>query len=199
MIFNYEYKCKLENLTRLIKFDDIKILDFGCGKGIWSVNQVKNESKVKKILLYDKNKILLNYLKEKYKFNKFEISSDLEEILKKDYNVIIFSSVIQYLDPNELRLLIGNLTHNKKKILVLIIDIPFLPRYLEFLLMPFFNIKRFIFSLSLFFSNDYKKIKYFTYKKEDFKIYENKFKINYFKNLHDLKVLRYSLLLEKID
>ena len=63
MIFNYEHKCKLENFTKLIKFDDIKILDFGCGKGIWSVNQIKNESKVKKILLYDKNKILLNHLK----------------------------------------------------------------------------------------------------------------------------------------
>jgi len=199
MIFNYEYKCKLEKFTSLIKFDDIRILDFGCGKGIWSEAEVKNESKIKKIFLYDTNKKLWDYLKEKYKLNKFEISFNLEEVLKKDYNVVIFSSVIQYIDPNDLKLVIENLTHNKKKSLVLIIDIPFLPRYLEFLLMPFFNIKRFIFSLNLIFSNDYKKIKYFIYQKKDFKIFENKFKINYFKNLHDLKTLRYSLLLEKLD
>ena len=38
-----------------------------------------------------------------------------EEVLKKDYNVVIFSSVIQYIDPNDLKLVIENLTHNKKK------------------------------------------------------------------------------------
>jgi len=41
------------------------IIDFGCGRGIWSKDNIKN-SQIKKIKLYDKNKSLASFVKEKY-------------------------------------------------------------------------------------------------------------------------------------
>ena len=104
--------------------------------------------------------------------------------------------MIQYFAFAQLKKIIHDFSKNKKKNLVIIItDIPFVPRLIEFILLPFFNIRRFIFVLPLIFSREYKKIDFFSYKKVHFKNFEDKFNIKYIYNLHDLKFLRYSLVM----
>ena len=62
--------------------------------------------------------------------------------------------------------------------------------------MPFFNVKRFLFFLSVIFNHDYKKLKFYLHEKKDFSFLKNKFKIIFTKNIHDLKYLRYSIVLK---
>ena len=147
--------------------------------------------------MYDKNKKLIKNLKEKYSNKKVNINFNYKSLKKKNnFNLILFSSVIQYFAFDQLKKIIHDFSKNKKKNLVIIItDIPFVPRLIEFILLPFFNIRRFIFVLPLIFSREYKKIDFFSYKKEHFKNFEDKFNIKYINNLHDLKFLRYSLVM----
>ena len=56
-------------------------MDFGCGIGVWSQKNLKNEN-IKKIILYDKNKELIKILKEKYNQKKVEINFNFKESLK---------------------------------------------------------------------------------------------------------------------
>ena len=49
--------------------------------------------------------------------------------------------------------------------------------------------------LKLVFLSEYKKMNFFTYKKNSFNIFKNKFDLIFLKNLHDLKFLRYSLVM----
>tara|TARA_B100001123_G_scaffold56964_1_gene61124 strand:+ start:7846 stop:8445 length:600 start_codon:yes stop_codon:yes gene_type:complete len=196
MLFNYDYEINLEKLFKIAKLEYYKILDYGCGKGIWSNDHVEKDSKVQNIILYDNNADLINFLRKKYKNKKFEINFNLEEITNtKEYNIVIFSSVIQYISHEELKRTINKFNSNKKKITIIFTDVPFLPRLVEFVMMPLFNLKRFLFSLKLLFSQNYKNIKYSTYQKSFFDLFQNEFEISYSKNLHDLKYLRYTVVL----
>lgn len=195
MIFDYNYQLNLSKIQNISNLKNLQILDFGCGKGMWSNNSLKN-SKLKKIILYDNNKKLLGYLKDKYKNKKIKIVFDLNKIKKEDYNLILFSSVIQYIPKTKLFKLLNKLLNNKKGRNILIVDIPFLPRPLEFVLMPFFNPIRFIFVLKLLFLKEYKKINYYTYSKSDFYFLKKKFYLKFTANIHDLPFLRYSLYLK---
>ena len=196
MIFNYNSRINFHRLLNLINIKKLEILDFGCGRGIWLEKALKNK-KLNKIVLYDKNIKLIPTLKRKYSSRKIKINFDLKNILKKeDFNLIIFSSVIQYMKKDYLEKLIRDLVRNKKKLFIVITDIPFLPRPFELLLMPFLNLKRFLYVLQFIFLKDYKKLNYQTYKKDDFKFLKNKFKLKFTSNFHDLDYLRYSLILE---
>ena len=196
MIFNYNYKIDLKKILDSTDVKEIKILDFGCGKGIWDESKVKKIKKIKKIILFDTNKDLKEILKKKYSSKKFLLNFNLNSILKKkDYNLIIFSSIIQYLSCRELFNLINKLS--KRKIVILIIDIPYLYRFIEFFLLPFFNLRRFFFVINLIFSRNYHQTKYYLYKKNNFIKYYKKFNITYRENFHDLKILRYSIILQK--
>jgi len=196
MIFNYNSRINFHRLLNLINIKKLEILDFGCGRGIWLEKALKNK-KLNKIVLYDKNIKLIPTLKRKYSSRKIKINFDLKNILKKeDFNLIIFSSVIQYMKKDYLEKLIRDLVRNKKKLFIVITDIPFLPRPFELLLMPFLNLKRFLYVLQFMFLKDYKKLNYQTYKKDDFKFLKNKFKLKFTSNFHDLNYLRYSLILE---
>ncbi len=196
MIFQYKYELKLSQLLKFINFKKLNILDFGCGIGNWSAKDIKSQI-VEKITLYDKNKKLIKNLKKKYSNKKVNINFNYKNLKKKNnFNLILFSSVIQYFAFAQLKKIIHDFSKNKKKNLVIIItDIPFVPRLIEFILLPFFNIRRFIFVLPLIFSREYKKIDFFSYKKVHFKNFEDKFNIKYIYNLHDLKFLRYSLVM----
>ncbi len=196
MIFQYKYELKLSQLLKFINFKKLNILDFGCGIGNWSAKDIKSQI-VEKITLYDKNKKLIKNLKKKYSNKKVNINFNYKNLKKKNnFNLILFSSVIQYFAFAQLKKIIHDFSKNKKKNLVIIItDIPFVPRLIEFILLPFFNIRRFIFVLPLIFSREYKKINFFSYKKVHFKNFEDKFNIKYIYNLHDLKFLRYSLVM----
>ena len=196
MIFNYNSRINFHKLLNLINIKKLEILDFGCGRGIWLEKALKNK-KLNKIVLYDKNIKLIPILKKKYSSRKIKINFNLKNILEKeDFNLIIFSSVIQYMKKDYLEKLIRDLVRNKKKLFIVITDIPFLPRPFELLLMPFLNLKRFLYVLQFMFLKDYKKLNYQTYKKDDFKFLKNKFKLKFTSNFHDLNYLRYSLILE---
>ena len=196
MIFNYNSRINFHKLLNLINIKKLEILDFGCGRGIWLEKALKNK-KLNKIVLYDENIKLIPILKKKYSSRKIKINFNLKNILEKeDFNLIIFSSVIQYMKKDYLEKLIRNLVKNKKKLFIVITDIPFLPRPFELLLMPFLNLKRFLYVLQFIFLKDYKKLNYQTYKKDDFKFLKNKFKLKFTSNFHDLNYLRYSLILE---
>jgi len=109
--------------------------------------------------------------------------------------LILFSSVIQYISHKKLKKIINDLSKKKKNLIIIITDVPFLPRFFEFLLLPIFNLKRFLFTLSLIFSKKYSKINYFTYQKKDFYKFKKKFILKYNNNIHDLRFLRYSLIM----
>ena len=163
-IFKYFSKLQTGKFIKIVGKKKLNILDFGCGVGTWSNNDLRNSS-FKKITLYDKNKKLLNFLKEKYKNKKVEINFNKKKILRnsKKYDLVIFSSVVQYMNKNEFKKILIDFEKKSKKITFLIIDIPKYPSFLEFILLPFFNIKRFFFSVNLVFNNRYKKTKKYMY------------------------------------
>ena len=190
---------KIACLYKIIKCsnsNNLNILDFGCGIGNWRIDDIKSKH-IKKITLFDKNKRLIKILKKRYRSKKIDINFNYNKVVKnKFFNLIIFSSVIQYMSPKELLELISKLKKNKKKLIIIITDIPYLPRFIEFLLLPFLNFKRFVFTLKLIFAKNYNRIDYFTYNKKYFIKFKNNFSIEYLNNLHDLKFLRYSTILK---
>lgn len=196
MIFQYNYEYRIKTLLKLVNLKRLDILDFGCGIGNWNEKDISSNC-IKKITLYDKNFKLAQVLKNKYNSKKINVNFNYKEVLKKkNFNLVILSSVIQYISPDKLKLLIKRLSKNNKRLIFVISDIPYLQRKIEFLLLPFFNIKRFLFILGLVFSNNYKKLNYYVYPKRNFNSYKKMFNVTYILNLHDLKFLRYSLVLK---
>ena len=63
MIFKYNFTFDIKLIENFIKTRNLKILDYGCGIGTWSKNNLIKSS-VKKITLYDKNKKLIKILKK---------------------------------------------------------------------------------------------------------------------------------------
>ena len=195
MIFHYKSKLKIRQLIELSNQKKINILDFGCGIGNWSSEDLKLKS-VKNVTLFDIDKKLIKILKKKYPQKKVKINFDYKKIVNQNtFNLVLFSSVIQYISQKKLKKIIYDLSKNKKNLVIVINDIPFLPRIIEFFLLPFFNFKRFLFALSLIFSKNYTKMNFHLYKKNNFQYYRKKFKIRFLMNLHDLKYLRYSIIM----
>ena len=111
-IFNTLSKLQTNKFANIVNKKKLNILDYGCGVGIWSKEDIKNK-KFKKITLFDKNKKLINFLTKKYNNRKIEINFDKKKILnKKNYDLVIFSSVIQYMSKDEIKLILKRL---KKK------------------------------------------------------------------------------------
>ena len=86
----------------------------------------------------------LKILKEKYNQKKVEINFNFKDIIRKrNYNLVIISSVIQYISIIKFKKLIEIISKSKKKrkekLFIIITDIPIFPRPFEFVLMPFFN------------------------------------------------------------
>jgi SAM-dependent methyltransferase len=165
MIFNYSYNLiDTKDIVNIKKkyLKKINVLDFGCGAGSWNSNNLKI---INKVYLYDKNKKLIKILKKKYKNKKIIITFNKKIFFKKDINLIIFSSVIQYINNKELKKIFNKIIDNykKKKLLILINDHPNLPRIIELLFLPFVNWKKLIYSLTLL-NKNYFKIKLFKHK-----------------------------------
>ena len=200
MIFDIQTKIDLKFIKNFTKLNKLKILDLGCGIGAWNKKDIKKKF-IQKIILYDNNKKLIKKLKKKYKEKKVKIIFDLNKIINKEnFNLVIISSVIQYIGKEKLKKLIDKITKNinikKENFYIFILDIPRFPRMIEFFLLPLFDCKRFLFVSSLFLNKDYKKINYHIYNNNDLSYLEKKFFVTKIKNLLKLKILRYSLVLK---
>ena len=194
-IFNTLSKLQTNKFTNIVNKKKLNILDYGCGVGIWSKEDIKNKD-FKKITLFDKNKKLINFLTKKYNNRKIEINFDKKKILsKKNYDLVIFSSVIQYMSKDEIKLILKRLKKNPSKTTYLMIDIPKYHRIVEYMLLPFFNIKRFLFSTGLIFNKEYKKIKRYHHQLKDFDFLKKNYEIKKISNLYDVKFLRYTLVI----
>lgn len=197
MIFNYDhYQIDIKTLIKLSGQKKRRILDFGCGKGVWGQNRTSIKG-IDKIILYDKEKKLTGFLKKKYKLKKIKINFNYKKILNKEkYNIVIFSSVIQYIEKNKLKRIIYDIAKNKSREIFILSDVPLLPRFLEFIILPILNFRRFIFVCSIIFSRKYKNVNYNYYKKNDFNFYSKDFDVSFHSNLHDLKLLRRTIVLK---
>lgn len=183
-----------KNLKKFLKrnnlnFKKLIVLDYGCGNCL-----LHKYIKFKKIYLFDPNfymyKIdsIKNYLLLK---NKKEVLN-----IKKKFDLVILNSVIQYINPIEIKKLILKLENKiKKNGLILISDIPKKARVLEI-----FDTNNFFLILKLMvyfkFNQNYLKNS-FNYYKKNFFIEQNKYskkKYVFLKNFNLIKS-RYSLLI----
>jgi len=198
MIFNYnKYSINPNKLIHLSGLKRGSILDFGCGKGVLESKKIDFKN-INKIVLYDKKKKLIKFLTKKYEKKKFKIYFSLKSILKKERcNIVFFSSVVQYISKAKLKKLVQQLSKNKHIDSIIFSDVPYLPRIFEFVFLPLINLNRFIFVLKILFSKKYIKLNYYKYSKKDFNIFKKDFDVKFYKNLHDLKLMRYSVVLKK--
>ena len=178
-LFHYPYNLiefsDIIKIKKLSKLKKINILDFGCGNGSW--NQKKIDEEINSLCLYDKNKDLIFLLKKKYNSKKISIEFNNSKIFKKNVNLIIFSSVIQYMNDNELNNIFSKIIkiYKNKKICVFINDHPLKNRIIELFCLLFFNLDRFFYSISLVFRPKYLMTKYYFHN-----IYEKKYIVNNF-------------------
>ena len=176
------------------------ILDYGCGTGIWACKKKFNKLNTK-FYLYDKNKLVLKIVKDKYSINKnFKVVNNLNEIntLKNKIDVLFLNSTIQYINKLNLEKLLIKLTKLlKKNYIIIISDIPKFNRFVEFFLILFFYPRRLFRTIIIIinFNNYIKKNKF----------YLNNLDINFLKENFDFKIVenfnkfkfRYSLVLKK--
>ena len=110
------------------------------------------------------------------------------------------SSVIQYINIDKLKKIINDFYDNfhdkKNDHYIIITDIPKFSRFIELLLLPLFNTKRFFFVIKYLMNIEYRKIKYYYHKDDDFTFLKKNFIITKFRNLNNLKLLRYTLILK---
>ena len=89
--------------------DTIKVLDAGCGTGVYSLD-ILNKYKQAKVTAFDLNEKLVKHLKEKVLKNKLEdrvrlftadIQGPLLEIENEKFNLIITAGVLEYVKQDE--------------------------------------------------------------------------------------------------
>jgi len=191
-LFDYNYKLldfkDILKIKKNLKFNDLHILDYGCGKGVWGKGQLK---KIKRLILYDTNSELIPILLKKYNFYKnVNINFKKKFLFKRKINLIIFSSVIQYMSDRQIEIIFKKIKkrYRNKKLSIFINDHPLQFRIIELILLPFINIKKFNESLKLIFNIKYIKIRYFKHNilKKDY------IRKNFFiKNLGYIKDMKY--------
>ena len=168
---------------------NLQVLDFGCGNCL-----LHSYIKFNKIFLYDP---LLNEFKIK-NYKNFKIFKSKIDIYKSKikFDLIIINSVVQYIKPKLIKILIPKLEKKLNNSGVIIIsDIPQKSRLLEIL-----NIKNLITNLKLLFyfkfSVKYLKSEFFIYKKKFFQKMKlvSKNKYIFLKNFNYISD-RYSLLI----
>tara|TARA_B100000029_G_scaffold419020_1_gene424342 strand:+ start:330 stop:947 length:618 start_codon:yes stop_codon:yes gene_type:complete len=193
-LFQYKYKLidfkDILKIKKISKIKKINLLDFGCGDGSWDQKQIIK--KINSIYLYDKNKDLIPFLKKKYNSRKVFIEFKKNKIFKKKINLIVFSSVIQYMSDKELNMIFSKISkvYKNKKLYIFINDHPLKHRLIELFALPFINLKKFLFSISLIFKIKYLMTRYYSHN-----IYKKKYIIDNFiikkmGFINDMKYLR---------
>ena len=166
------------------------ILDFGCGNG--SFDSKINSKKIKKIFMYDKNKKLKFYIKNKYIKNP---KVEWIDNLNRTFNIVLINSTIQYLTIKQYKALM--LFFFRKKVeLIIIADIPKYPFYIEAFFCFFIDIKKIFKSVKYLFQKNYNF--YYYKKKNDFFLDNSNYKFESSKNFNKDKILRYSIIYKKI-
>ena len=162
-------------IKKISKIKKINLLDFGCGSGSWDQKKINKE--INSIYLYDKNKDLMPILKKRYSSRKVSLEFNERKIFKKDINIIVFSSVIQYMSDKELNEIFSKIIriYKNKKIYIFINDHPLKKRIIELLMLPFINFNRFVYSLTLI-----NKIQYLITKHYYHDIYKKRYIVNNF-------------------
>ena len=144
---------------------DFNVLDYGCG-----VSTVEREKldKINDIFYFDINKNLKKYYKENFYY-------EFDKIKNIKFDCIVFSSVIQYIPENDLKLVLNKTFKmlNEDGYL-LILDIPKLPRFIEIFIWMFFDFERFYKAFRLIKSQDYKESNFYIHSKQILKIKESK-------------------------
>lgn len=176
------------------------ILDYGCGTGIWS--QIKKFNKLNtKFYLYDKNKLALKIVKNKYSVNKnFKVVNNFKEIntLRNKINILFLNSTIQYINKLNLEKLLINLSKLlKKNYKIIISDIPRFNRSVEFFLILFFYPRRLFRTIIIIINfNNYIKKNKFYLNNLDMNFLKKNFDFEKVENFNKFK-FRYSLILKK--
>jgi hypothetical protein len=163
------------------------ILDYGCGKGVWSDQRIN-----KNFYLYDINKKLLILLKKKYTSKNFFF-------LKKpkfDKDVFLANSVIQYISDEKLDSLKKKIINKFK--MIIFSDIPKYPRFFEGFISFFFNPKRLFLASVYYFSSEYRKLGFY-YRSLDkvVSILDQHYTFQIIKNLTGEKITRYAIVFKK--
>jgi hypothetical protein len=190
------------NLKIYSKEKEYRILDFGCGEGVWNKANI-NKNYV--IYLFDKNKKILNFVKKKYnRFENIHIINNINLrklfvfIKKKKINTVIFNSVIQYISEKDLKYILLNIKNSisNKKFLIIISDIPVYSRFYELLLYLFFDLKRLRDAMKLIININYYKINFF---KDNYNIQflKDNFAVKIIDNIMTFKFRRTILLKNK--
>ena len=90
-----------EDVTKyLVGNHDKSVLDFGCGAGR-NIQWLKHNYKT--VYGYDFPNMLKLAARETLEDENVYLSSNLDDICSRDYDVVLFSLVLQHIHPNELR------------------------------------------------------------------------------------------------
>lgn len=186
-------KFNFKEFLKLLPNQKNKILDYGCGNGMYNKNYTSN-NKISKIYMYDKNKTLKKFIKKKYYNNHLFQWIDN---LNVNYNIVLINSVVQYMDTTELKKKINFFFKIKHVNKIIVSDLPKYNRIIEAFLLILFNPSRFFKSMGYLFNKNYLKEKYYYKNIKELKHVFNDYKIKKHLNLNDEKILRYTLIIQK--
>ena len=168
--FFYSSPFDFKNFYLLLPKKKNIILDYGCGNGIFSKKNL-TQKKIKFIYMFDRNKELKKYIKNKYKkLKKIKWTDDMD----LNYNVVLINSVSQYLSKYYYRKLI-NFFIKKGVELIVISDVPKYHRIIETCILLFAYPKDFLHGLSYLLNRKYLSLNYYFKKKQDLIIKNNKY------------------------
>lgn len=195
MIFNYsifseinEKKLVSKLKNNLGKTSSSVFFDFGCG-----LSKLYEKIDNKLFILSDLNCDILTLQKKHNPRNR--VIYNLDELINQKVSIdyVLMNSVVQYINPSDLKKTILFLLRKLKVKKILISDIPRMNRILELISLLFLNTKNIITIYKDIFQNisknDYQKLDFYIHKKQFFLnlAKEAKCQINFHSNFHVFK------------